>query len=125
MSSIKVAVPVDGVQGLDSPLSGHFGHCQAFVVSTIEDGKVVDVKTLENHGHTSCAAPVMLLVENGVKVLITTGIGRRPYMVTQQVGMSVVKGEGKTAGDAVGNYIKGTSTEFGQESLCGGGPARH
>lgn len=123
MSSIKVAVPVDGTQGLDSPVSGHFGHCQAFVVTTIEDGKVVDVKTLENHGHTSCAAPVMLLADNGVKVLITTGIGRRPYMVTQQVGMSVVKGEGRTAKEAVDNYIQGNSAVFGQDSLCGGGGA--
>lgn len=121
MSSIKVAVPADSGQGLESPLSGHFGHCQAFIISTIEDGKVVDVKTLENQGHTSCAAPVMLLVDNGVKVLITTGMGRRPYMVTQQVGMTVVQGVGKTVGEAVDNFIKGTSPEFGQESLCGGG----
>ena len=121
MSSIKVAVPADSGQGLDSPLSGHFGHCQAFIVSTIEDGKIVDVKTLENQGHTSCAAPVMLLVENGVKVLITTGMGRRPYMVTQQVGLTVVRGVGNTVGEAVENFIKGSSPAFGQESLCGGG----
>lgn len=123
MSSMTIAIPVDSDQGLDSPASAHFGHCQAFVLSTIEDGKVVEVKTIPNLGHSSCAEPVMNLAQNGVNILIARGMGARPYMVTQQIGMSVVQGEGVTAREVIDNFLKGTIQSFRQESLCGGGLA--
>lgn len=121
MSSVKVAIPVDGIQGLDSPVSAHFGHCQAFVLSTIEDGKVINTETLANPPHSSCAEPVINLANNGVKILIAQGIGGRPFMVTQQVGMAVIKGQGATAREVIDNYLNGSTSEFGQDALCGGG----
>lgn len=121
MSSMTIAIPVDSDQGLDSPTSAHFGHCQAFLLSTIEDGKIVEVRTIQNLGHSSCAEPVLNLAQNGVKILIAQGMGRRPYMVTQQVGMSVVKGEGVTAREVLDNFLKGTTQSFGDDALCGGG----
>ena len=125
MSSIKVAVPVDNDQGLDSKISEHFGHCKAFVVSTIEDGKVTNTETMHNPPHQSCAEPVMNLAKSGVNILLSQGIGRRPFMVTQQVGMSVIRGEGITAGEVIDNYLKGSLSEFGQDALCGGGSDGH
>lgn len=121
MSSMTIAIPVDSDKGLDSPTSAHFGHCHAFVLSTIEDGKIIEVKTMPNQGHSSCAEPVLNLAQNGVKVLIAQGMGRRPYMVTQQVGMAVVKGEGITAREVIDNFLKGMTQSFSQDSLCGGG----
>ncbi|MHA2361531.1 MAG: NifB/NifX family molybdenum-iron cluster-binding protein, partial [Candidatus Thorarchaeota archaeon] len=119
MSTIRIAIPAESELGLDSPLSGHFGHCPAFVVSTIEDGKVIEVENLRNQAHTSCAEPVMLLAERGVKVLITSGMGRRPYMVSQQLGISVVKGEGKTVGDVLKNFLNGLDSKMEEDALCG------
>jgi len=125
MSSVKVAVPVDGTQGLDSIISAHFGHCKAFVVSTIEDGKITDTETLVNPPHSSCAEPVINLANNGVQILIAQGMGGRPYMVTQQVGMKVVRGQGTTAREVIDNFLSGTASEFGQDALCGGGSGHH
>ncbi len=122
---MTIAIPVDIDRGLDSPTSAHFGHCQAFVLSTIQDGKIVEVKVLPNEGHSSCAEPVMSLAQNGVKILIAQGMGRRPYMVTQQIGMTVVKGEGQTAREVIDNFMKGVTDSFNQESLCGGGSGHH
>ncbi|MBD3405913.1 MAG: dinitrogenase iron-molybdenum cofactor biosynthesis protein [Candidatus Lokiarchaeota archaeon] len=121
MQSEKVAVPASELTGLDSQVSSHFGHCPAFVVSTIEDGKIVDVETIENSSHRSCAEPVMLLADRGVKVLLATGMGGRPYMISQQVGISVMKAVGSTVREVIDNYLKGNGTLFGDESLCGGG----
>ncbi len=121
MSSVKVAVPVDGDQGLESRASEHFGHCKAFVVSIIEDGKVISTDVLHNPPHQACAEPVMNLANNGVKILLAKGMGGRPYMVTQQIGMTVIRGQGMTAGEVIDNYISGNLSEFGQDALCGGG----
>ncbi|MDF1537619.1 MAG: NifB/NifX family molybdenum-iron cluster-binding protein [Candidatus Thorarchaeota archaeon] len=121
MSSVKVAIPVDGNQGLDAPVSAHFGHCKAFLVSTIEDGQITKTETLVNPPHSACAEPVINLANNGVQILIAQGMGGRPYMVTQQVGMAVIRGEGSTAREVIENYLKNNLSEFGQDALCGGG----
>jgi predicted Fe-Mo cluster-binding NifX family protein len=91
MSAQKIAVTADMENGLESPVSGHFGHCKAFIVSTVEDGEIINVETVPNQGHTSCAEPVMRLANIGVNVLITMGMGMRPFMAAQQVGLTVVK----------------------------------
>ena len=120
-----MAIPIDSDQGLDSSVSGHFGHCKAFLISTVEDGKVVDFKTFVNLGHSTCAEPVVNLANQGVSTLIARGMGGRPFMVTQQVGMNVVRSEGNTAGEVLDNYLAGKFIPFGSDALCGGGGAHH
>ncbi|TXT56597.1 MAG: hypothetical protein BAJATHORv1_20187 [Candidatus Thorarchaeota archaeon] len=117
----KVAVPASELSGLDSQISSHFGHCPAFVVSTIKDGKIIDVETVENSSHRSCAEPVMLLADRGVKVLLASGMGGRPYMISQQVGISVIKAVGSTVREVIENYLSGNGSTFGDDSLCSGG----
>ena len=121
MSTQKIAVTADMANGLESPLSGHFGHCKAFIVSTIENGKIVNVENIPNLGHSSCAEPVMRLANIGVDVLITLGIGMRPFMAAQQIGLTVVKGSGSTVGDAIESYVKGEGNLMSRDGLCGGG----
>lgn len=125
MTTHKIAVPAISEEGLDSPISGHFGKSPMFVVSTIEDGKIVEVETVMNAGHSSCAEPVMALADKGVKILIALGMGRRPYMVTQQVGIAVVKAEGATVREVLKHYLEGSSSDMGTDSLCGGGSDHH
>jgi predicted Fe-Mo cluster-binding NifX family protein len=125
MTTHKIAVPAISEQGLDSPISGHFGKSPMFVVSTIVDGKIVEVETVMNAGHSSCAEPVMALADRGVKILIALGMGRRPYKVTQHVGIAVVKAEGATVREVLLNYLEGSSSDMGTDSLCGGGSDHH
>ena len=121
MSATKIAVTADMDNGLDSPVSGHFGHCKAFIVSTVEDGEIVKVEAVPNLGHTSCAEPVNRLASLGVDVLITMGMGMRPYMHAQQVGLTVVKSGNATVGDAIASYLKGVGELMDRDGLCGGG----
>jgi predicted Fe-Mo cluster-binding NifX family protein len=121
MSIEKIAVTADIDNGLDSPVSGHFGHCQAFIVSTVRDGEIIEVESIQNGPHGSCAEPVNRLAEMGVNVLITMGMGMRPYMAAQQVGLTVVRGGGATVGQAVENYIAGRGQMMDSDGLCAGG----
>ncbi len=121
MSIQRIAVPAELESGLDSPISKHFGHSPLFVISTVENGEIVKVETLKNAAHASCAEPVMKLAERGVQVLLTSGMGMRPFMVTQQVGIEVIRAEGTTVAEVVENFLRGNSTKMGSDTLCGGG----
>ena len=121
MSVEKIAVTADIDNGLDSPVSGHFGHCKAFIVSTVKDGEIIEVESVLNGAHSSCAEPVNRLADLGVNVLITMGMGGRPYMHAQQVGLAVVRSTGGTVREAIHSYIKGQHEMMNRDSLCGGG----
>ncbi len=121
--SMRIAVPAEAQLGLDSPISGHFGHSPGFVLATVSDGKVTGIEVIENVPHSSCAGPVELLVKHGVKVLITRGMGMRPLLISQQLGLSVVIAPGETVGETVENYLKGNMTPMGAEHTCRGGGA--
>ena len=125
MSIEKIAVTADIDNGLDSPVSGHFGHCRAFIVTTVRDGEIVQVESVPNEGHSSCAEPVNRLAALGVSVLITLGMGMRPFMAAQQVGLTIVRGGGTTVGDAIQTYIAGRGEMMGSDGLCSGGGAHH
>ncbi|RLI57976.1 MAG: dinitrogenase iron-molybdenum cofactor biosynthesis protein [Candidatus Thorarchaeota archaeon] len=123
MSIERVAVTADSDNGLDSPMSGHFGHCRAFVVSTIKDGEIIDVETIPNLEHTSCGQPVEMLINRGVNVLITQGMGMRPFIVAQQSGLSVLKGSGGSVREVVLQYVEGKIQNMSDDGLCQGGGA--
>ena len=125
MSVERIAVTAEIDNGLDSPVSGHFGHCKAFIVSTVKDGEIIEVENVLNGEHSSCAEPVNKLASLGVNVLITLGMGMRPYMHAQQIGLTVVKGVEGTAGEAIRSYIEGRSEMMERDGLCGGGPGAH
>ena len=105
MSLTKVAVPAEDNQGLDSPMSGHFGHSPGFVVAEVSDDNIENVKLLLNSSHSSCAEPVQLLAQNGVTVLIARGMGRRPLMISQNLGIRVVISNGTTVREAIETLI--------------------
>jgi predicted Fe-Mo cluster-binding NifX family protein len=67
-------------------------------------------------------APVNHLAQNGVNVLIAGGMGLRPLMGFNQVGIKVYYGNGAaTVSDAVNALLEGKLSEFSQENTCGGG----
>ncbi len=126
MKSITVAVPSTHPGGLDSLLGAHFGHCDLYTIVEVTDGQVQNVRTLPNvpHQQGGCMAPVNHLAQNGVQVLIAGGMGMRPLMGFNQVGINVLYGGGaQTVGEAVDAFLKGNLQQFTSDFTCGGGGA--
>jgi predicted Fe-Mo cluster-binding NifX family protein len=124
MKSITVAIPSNHPGGLDSPLGAHFGHCDLYTVVDVTDGQIGNVRILPNvpHQQGGCMAPVNHLAQNGVHVLIAGGMGMRPLMGFQQVGINVFYGGGvQTVGDAVNAFLQGHLQPFTTDFTCGGG----
>jgi len=123
-SSMMVAVPSSHPGGLNAPLGAHFGHCDLYTLVKIVAGKVEKVITLPNvpHEQGGCMAPVNHLAQNGVQVLIAGGMGMRPLMGFNQVGIDVLYGgEAQTVGEAVEALLQGKLPRFTTEFTCGGG----
>lgn len=124
MKSIIVAIPSTLPGGLEAELGAHFGHCDLYTVVKIAEGKVEYVSTLPNvpHQQGGCMAPVNHLAQNGVQVLIAGGMGMRPLMGFNQVGIDVLYGGGaQRVGEAVDALLEGRLARFTSEFTCGGG----
>lgn len=89
--SFLLAVPSCMPGGLDAQMGMHFGHCDIYTIVEIEDNAIKAVGTLENvpHQQGGCMAPVQHLASHGVKALLAGGMGMRPLMGFQQVGVNV------------------------------------
>jgi len=123
MSTI-IAVPSSTPGGLEAPLGAHFGHCDLYTMISVEDKTIKSVEVIPNvpHQQGGCMAPVQYLAEKGAKKLIAGGMGFRPLMGFNQVGIDVYfGGEFQTVGDAVNALIDGQLPQFSQEHTCGGG----
>jgi predicted Fe-Mo cluster-binding NifX family protein len=118
--TIRVAVPSELPGGLDAQRAGHFGRCACFTLVDITDGEVREVEVLENAPHTEggCMAPVLVLAEHNVDAIVVQGIGGRPLMGFNQVGIHVLRGVGDDVRTTVDAFLEGGLPEFGLEHAC-------
>jgi len=124
METITIAIPSEMPGGLDASIGQHFGHCDIYTIVETLDGKILEVRTLPNvpHQQGGCMAPVNHLAQNGVNVLIAGGMGMRPLMGFQQVGIQVFHGSNApSVGHAVQALLMGSLPAFSTEFTCGGG----
>ncbi|MFW5791558.1 MAG: NifB/NifX family molybdenum-iron cluster-binding protein [Desulfohalobiaceae bacterium] len=124
MDTLVVAIPSAHPGGLETSLGAHFGHCDCYTVVDIAGGEVTNVRTLPNvpHQQGGCMAPVNHLAQNGVQALIAGGMGMRPLMGFNQVGITVYYGgEARTVGQAVDALVQGKLQQFTPAQTCGGG----
>ena len=124
METLRIAIPSTLPGGMDCAIGAHFGHCDCYTVVDVADGTVATVGTLPNVPHIQggCMAPVNHLSENGVNVLVAGGMGMRPLMGFQQVGITVYHGgEAQSVGEAVTALLAGRLAPFSTNNTCGGG----
>jgi predicted Fe-Mo cluster-binding NifX family protein len=118
--SIRIAIPSELPGGLEARRSGHFGRCECFTLVDLADGAVGEVHVLTNAPHTEggCMAPVMVLAENMVDAIVVDGIGGRPLMGFNQVGIAVHAGVGADVQTTVQAYLQGGLPVVGLEGAC-------
>lgn len=124
MSTFLLAVPSANPGGLDAAMGMHFGHCDIYTIVEVTDNAVASVTTLPNvpHQQGGCMAPVQHLAGHGVKKLLAGGMGMRPLMGFQQVGIEVYfAGNFPTVGQAAQAFLEGKLPAFSTEFTCGGG----
>ncbi len=119
-SSVRIAVPSELPGGLDAPRAGHFGRCACYTIVDVLDGEIGDVEVLHNAPHVEggCMAPVLVLAEHDVDAIVVDGIGGRPLMGFNQVGIAVHAGRGADVRSSVRAYIAGDLPVVGLAGAC-------
>lgn len=120
----KVAIPSNNPGGMEAGMGMHFGHCDIYTIVEVDGNEIKSVSTLENVPHVQggCMAPVQHLASNGVQALLAGGMGMRPLMGFQQVGINVFfAGEHATVGQAVAAFLNNNLQPFSTEFTCRGG----
>jgi predicted Fe-Mo cluster-binding NifX family protein len=112
----RIAIPSELPGGLDAARAGHFGRCACFTLVDIAGEQVSDVEVLQNAPHTEggCMAPVLVLAEHNVDAIVVQGIGGRPLMGFNQVGIAVLAGTGVDVRSTTDAYLAGDLAVVGQ-----------
>ncbi len=123
MPTTLIAIPSEAPGGLEAALGQHFGHCDLYTLVAVENGAIADVGAVPNVPHVQggCMAPVNHLAGHGVTHLIAGGMGMRPLMGFNQVGIRVYYGAmAERVGDAVAAFLEDRLQEFTPQQTCGG-----
>ena len=121
---VKVAIPSVAPGGLDAACSDHFGHCDCFTLVVADEKGTVGVDVVPNRHGKGCNSVVNQLREVGADVIMVKGIGLRPLMGFQQVGIKVFQGAGVRVSDVVESFYTGSAIAVDERSSCGGGEGR-
>lgn len=107
----KVAVPV-----VAGSLSSHFGHCEQFLLATVEENKVVSTEMLVPPPHEPGVIPEWLS-QQGATVVLVGGMGERAQQIFESKGITVVCGiVPEEPLEIVKKYLTGVLT--GGENAC-------
>jgi predicted Fe-Mo cluster-binding NifX family protein len=128
MKNGRIAIPSVGNGGLDGQRSQHFGHCDAFTLVDVKDGKISNVTVINNQEHKEggCLVPVQTLSNQKVDAMIVSGIGLRPLTAFNEVGIDVYHDAVyPDIKPVVENLITGKLPIIASDQTCGGGGECH
>jgi predicted Fe-Mo cluster-binding NifX family protein len=105
----RIAFSADFDQGLDSPVSHHFGRCPYYVLVDTEGSEIRDVATVENpfYGNHQPGQVPRFLRQQSADVIVTGGMGRRALAFFQAENVETVTGAQGTVAEALDEYLGG------------------
>ena len=107
---IRIAIAGEGKN-----VTEHFGHCEAFLVYDVENGKIIKEESLPNPGHKPGFLP-NYLADRGVNVIISGGMGGGAVDIFNERNVEVIVGASGDAKIAVEKYLNGELKTTG--SIC-------
>ncbi|NLI55010.1 MAG: dinitrogenase iron-molybdenum cofactor [Clostridiales bacterium] len=107
---MKIAVASEGNQ-----VTGHFGHCDQFMIFDAENEQIVRQEAVPNPGHKPGFLP-NFLADRGVNVIISGGMGGGAVEIFNERGVEVITGASGDARAAAEQYLAGNLASTG--SVC-------
>lgn len=87
-------------------IEGHFGSSAAFVIFSVEEGKVVNKEVIQAPEHVQGAYP-RFIAENKVNVVITGGMGHRAMEMLKENNIEVILGAEGNIEEVLAVFLKG------------------
>lgn len=107
---MKIAVASD-----NNRVSGHFGHCESFILFDAKAGEIISQKVLPNPGHKPGFLP-RYLNDQGIQVIISGGMGGAAVQIFNEHNIEVVIGSAGESSIAAKAYLSGDLKSTG--SVC-------
>lgn len=105
----KIAISVLNADGLDAPISPHFGRCPYFTLVDVEKRQVNHVEAVVNPyyaNHQPGEVPGFIH-SLGAEVMLSGGMGGRAVAFFQNYGITPATGASGIAREALESYFEG------------------
>jgi predicted Fe-Mo cluster-binding NifX family protein len=111
----RIVVSAASDDGLDAPISGHFGRALYFAIVEVEAGEIHDVTFAANphHPHHQPGQVPAFVQSLGANVMLSGGMGGRAIALFDRYGIDVATGATGTVGHAVTCYLNGELNSAG------------
>ena len=117
---MKICIPTEDNQGLDSRLCGHFGSAPFFALADTDSGEVeIKPNPGREHSHGKCQ-PVERIDPNRTDAVVCQGMGKRAVSSLQRAGVEVLITSADTIRDAISQAGQGGLRPLSVEEACGG-----
>ncbi len=114
---MNICIPISAEQGLDSPISEHFGQAPAFAMINDDTNDMTIVKNTGTH-HGGTLAPPELIGQAGADMLLCGGLGVKAVRLFEQQGIRVYCQASGTVADALKAYKDGALPEATDANAC-------
>ncbi|MBE0575407.1 MAG: diguanylate cyclase [Desulfuromonadales bacterium] len=117
---MKLCIPVESNEGLNSLVYGHFGSAPMFVVIDTETSELTEIVNRDlHHAHGACS-PLKALGGILIDAIIVGGIGAGALMGLNRAGLQVYKAQGVNVADNLTCLGMGLLPELSPDQVCGG-----
>ncbi len=116
---MKVCMPVEDNQGLESILCGHFGSAPGYMLFDTESGQLESVDNKNEHHEGGCN-PMASFAGIDMDFLVVAGIGGGALMKLNQAGIRVFQAAGRTIKENIDVLNQQGLPEFTMQQTCQG-----
>ncbi|MGK2906341.1 MAG: NifB/NifX family molybdenum-iron cluster-binding protein [Desulfuromonadales bacterium] len=117
---MKLCIPVESNEGLNSLVYGHFGSAPMFVVVDTETSELTEIVNRDlHHAHGACS-PLKALGGTEIDAIIVGGIGAGALMGLNRAGLKVYKAQGVNLADNLTCLGMDLLPELSPDQVCGG-----
>jgi len=115
---MKICIPVESDQGIDSQVSAHFGSAPIFMIvdSDTLNCKAI-INTNEHHSHGMCQ-PLAVLKSEKFDGIVVGGIGMGAFNKLQAAKIKVFRTKLSTIKEAIDAHKSGTLKEVTEKTAC-------
>jgi len=100
---MKILIAINEDKGIDSKLSGHFGHCPYFAIYELETKNLEIIENKINHLNQDLT-PVDQIMKFNPDIVFTLGIGARAINLFNEKGIKLKTGDYKTVEEVIENF---------------------
>lgn len=114
---MRVCVPSSGSGGLDDRVGDHFGRVPTYTIVDTETSEVEVISNQSEHIGGS-GLPADLLAQEGVDILICSGLGRRAINLFNEHGITVHVGASGRVKEAIEEWKDDRLAEASESDAC-------